>query len=82
MWGQLAPPIGRPAPRGGPRLSASRTFLLPTPRLHLRRPSSRFDPRAHVGPLVLYNQAWTPEASSHLRSSLSEPKTLISLELL
>ena len=61
MRGRLAPgPTYQPPRRnvGSP----------PPPRLHLHRPLSRFDPRAHVGRFGLYKPALAPpEASSHLR---------------
>jgi hypothetical protein len=75
-WGWLAP-------SSGPRLSASEMFLYRLPRLHLCRPSSRSNPRAHIGPSRLYKETLAPpKASSHLRSSHLEPKTLISSEVL
>jgi hypothetical protein len=56
----LAPHVGRPAPYGplvGPRRSVGSP---PPPRLHLRRPLSRFDPRAHDGRSGLYISALPP----------------------
>jgi hypothetical protein len=54
----MADPEGLP---GGPHLSAaSRMFLHHLLGLHLRRPSSRFDPRAHVAPSGLYKQTLAP----------------------
>jgi hypothetical protein len=48
-----------------PCLSAYGMFLQPTPRLHLRHPSSQFDPRAHVPPSGLYNQVLPPGGIIH-----------------
>jgi len=57
MWGRLAPPAGRLAL--GPTCQPPRCYVgsPPPPMMHLRHCLSRFDPRAHVGPLGLYNPA-------------------------
>ena len=54
MWGWPAPPRGRLT--YGPPMSASYCYVgsRPPPRLHLHRPLSRFDLRAHVGHSGLY----------------------------
>ena len=54
MWGRLAPPIGHLAPR--PTYQPSRGIVgsPPPPRLHLRSPLSRFDPKAHIERSGLY----------------------------
>ena len=54
MWGQMALPAGRSGP--GPTCQPPRRNVgsPPPSRLHLRRPLSRFDPRAHVGRSSLY----------------------------
>lgn len=63
-WGRRAPPWCRPVYHGGPCLLASRSFLHRLLGLHPRRPSSQFDPRAHVAPPRLYNQALPPRETS------------------
>jgi hypothetical protein len=50
MWGQAAPPPCRPACGTHGSVSPSYVGSPPPPRMHLRRSSSRFDPRAHVAP--------------------------------
>jgi hypothetical protein len=65
-WGQMAPPWCRPVPHSGPYLSASRSFLYRLLGLHPHRSSSRFDLRAHVLPLGLYNQALSPPRDIHI----------------
>ena len=54
MWGQMALPVGRSGP--GPTCQPPRRNVgsPPLPRLHLRRPLSRFDPMAHIGRSGLY----------------------------
>jgi hypothetical protein len=67
-----------PGPCGGPRASASGMFLHRLLGSHLHRSSSRFDPRAHVGPPRLYKE--TPAPLRHQviwRLSHPELETLI-----
>jgi hypothetical protein len=60
MWGWQTPPAGRSA-CGPLRQSPNCYGGSPlTPRLHLRRSLSRFDPRAHVASSGLYKQTLAP----------------------
>ena len=60
MWGRLAPPVGRPAPRPVYQHLRCNVGSPPPPMLHLRRSLSQFDPRAHDGRSSLYMSAPTP----------------------
>ena len=53
-WTHPALPAGQPAPRPTCQPPRRNVGSLPPPRLHLCRPLSRFDPRAHVGCSSLY----------------------------
>ena len=55
-----APPTGRLAPGAHCQPPCCNVGSPPPPRLHLRRPLSRFDPRAHVGRSGLYISAPAP----------------------
>ena len=46
---RLPPPVGRLVPWAHMSAPPSNVGSPPPPRLHLHRPLSRFDPRAHVG---------------------------------
>jgi hypothetical protein len=75
-WGQQAvrPPLGDSS-------TSFWSILPPPPKMYLNRTSSRFDPRAHVGPPGLYKKTPAPlKASSHQviwRSSHLKTETLI-----
>ena len=60
MWGQLAPPAGRLAPRAYYQPPHHNVSSPPPPWMILRCPLSQFDPRAHVGRSGLYISATTP----------------------
>ena len=60
MWGRPAPPIGRPDPGAHCQPPHHNDSSPPPPRMHLRRPLSWFDPRAHIGRSSLYIPAPVP----------------------
>ena len=61
------PPVSRLAPRA--HLLAPHCYVGSPPplRLHLHRPLSRFDPRAHYGRSGLYKQPYTPLPEASLK---------------
>ena len=75
MWGCLAYRWGRSAPVGPTYQPALYVGSPPPLSMHLRCCLSRFDPRAHVGPLGLYIPAPAP-----LPQEI--PKTLIHILLM
>ena len=77
MWGQPAPPVGRLAPRAHCQPLHHNVGSPPPPRMHLRHPLSRFDPRAHVGRSGLYIPA--PATPWGIDKSFEKIETIIIL---
>ena len=79
MWGRSATLSRHPAPCGPTYQPRRYVGFPPPPRMHLRRCLRRFDPRAHVGPLGLYNlaPASPPRHKPHLILRAEKPGTLI-----